>query len=583
MNLSAAARDDSSVLLHDAAARQWLLFRRPRQVCVASSPAEVAGVLAAVERAVAAGGYAAGFLSYEAAPAFDAALVVPPDSGFPLVWFGLYDAPEVVTLPPPPEDGADAIAWQVSVGADAYRAAISRIKDHIAAGDTYQVNYTIRLRAPFSGDPWPLFLRMVRAQGDGYGAWIQAGPWTIGCASPELFFRLDGQELVTRPMKGTAARGLGAAADARQADDLRASPKERAENLMIVDMARNDLGRIAATGSVTADPLCAAERYPTVWQLTSTVRGTTGASFTEILAALFPAASITGAPKVRTMRIIADLETAPRRIYTGAIGFLAPGRRAQFNVAIRTVLVDRARQTAEYGMGGGIVWDSEAESEWQECLVKARVLAAPMPDFDLLETLAWHPGSGYVLLDAHLARLAASAAYFGRAVEIAVVRQELAAAVARLPAQSQRVRLRVPADGRPIIDMQPLAPLPEPYRVAWAPRPVNPRDPLLYHKTTHRRVYDEARAAVPGVDDVLLVNDRDELTESCIANVLVEIDGRLVTPPVACGLLPGTLREHLLAKGMVTERIVTRSELRPGTRIFLANAVRGLWEVALAT
>jgi para-aminobenzoate synthetase/4-amino-4-deoxychorismate lyase len=352
---------------------------------------------------------------------------------------------------------------------------------------------------------------------------------------------------------------------------------------MIVDMARNDLGRIAATGSVTADPLCAAERYPTVWQLTSTVRGTTGASFTEILAALFPAASITGAPKVRTMRIIADLETAPRRIYTGAIGFLAPGRRAQFNVAIRTVLVDRARQTAEYGMGGGIVWDSEAESEWQECLVKARVLAAPMPDFDLLETLAWHPGSGYVLLDAHLARLAASAAYFGRAVEIAVVRQELAAAVARLPAQSQRVRLRVPADGRPIIDMQPLAPLPEPYRVAWAPRPVNPRDPLLYHKTTHRRVYDEARAAVPGVDDVLLVNDRDELTESCIANVLVEIDGRLVTPPVACGLLPGTLREHLLAKGMVTERIVTRSELRPGTRIFLANAVRGLWEVALAT
>jgi para-aminobenzoate synthetase/4-amino-4-deoxychorismate lyase len=584
MNLAADALTDSCVLLHDATARQWLLFRQPRQVCVASSPAEVAGVLAAVERAVAAGFHAAGFLAYEAAPAFDPALAVRPDTGFPLAWFGLYGAPEVVALPPASVEPAADLAWQVSVDNTAYRAAIGRIKAHIRAGDTYQVNYTVRLRAPCAGHPWPLFLQMVRAQGDAYGAWINAGPWTICCASPELFFRLDGLDLVTRPMKGTAARGLGSAADARQAAALCASPKERAENLMIVDMARNDLGRIAAVGSVAADPLCAPERYPTVWQLTSTVRGATAASFTEILAALFPAASITGAPKVRTMRIIADLETAPRRIYTGAIGFLAPQRRAQFNVAIRTVLVDRARRTAEYGMGGGIVWDSEAESEWQECLVKARVLTAPAPAFDLLETLAWRPGQpdgGYALLEAHLARLAASAAYFGRQVDIAAVRGELAAQAARWPSAPQRVRLRVPPDGRPIIEAQPLAPLPSPYRVVWAAHPVNARDPFLYHKTTCRRVYDEARAGALEADDVLLYNAHDELTESCIANVIVAQEDGLVTPPVSCGLLAGTLRESLLAEGRVRERVITRADLRSNPRLYLANAVRGVWEVFL--
>lgn len=579
MSLYAAVHDDQCVLLHDAVARQWLLFQRPQQVCIAESPAEVAGVLSTVERAVAAGGHAAGFLAYEAAPAFDTALAVRPDSGFPLAWFGIYAAPEVIELPPMTAIDSDAIAWQVSVNANAYRAAISRIKEHIAAGDTYQVNYTVRLQAPYTDDPWPLFLRMVRAQGHGYGAWINAGPWTICCASPELFFQLEGQKLVMRPMKGTAARGLGSAADAQQAADLCASPKERAENLMIVDMARNDLGRIAKTGSVTVNPLCVAERYPTVWQLTSTVRGTTTASFTEILAALFPAASITGAPKVRTMRIIADLETASRRIYTGSIGYMAPGRRAQFNVAIRTVLVNRMHQTAEYGMGGGIIWDSTAEAEWQECLVKARVLTAITPAFDLLETLAWQPDNGYVLIEAHLVRLAASAAYFGRTLNPAMIRHTLMAAVAHQPTQPQRVRLRVPADGIPVVEVQPLVPLPEPYRVAWATQPVNPCDPWLYHKTTHRRVYEEAQAAAPAADDVLLFNTRNELTESCIANIIVEIEGRLVTPPVACGLLPGTLREHLLAKGIVSERIITRAELHPNTRIFLANAVRGLWEV----
>jgi para-aminobenzoate synthetase/4-amino-4-deoxychorismate lyase len=581
VNLLEGAPADQSVLLHDAGAQQWLLFRRPRQVCAATSPDAVAAVLSEVERGVAAGGHAAGFLAYESAPACDPALTVRADGAFPLAWFGLYDAAEVVALPPPAEAATD-IAWQVSVDDAAYRAAIGRIKDHIRAGDTYQVNYTVRLRAPYAGDPWPLFLRMVRAQGAGYSAWVSAGPWTICCASPELFFRLDGQELVTRPMKGTAARGLGSAADDRQAAALCASAKDRAENLMIVDMARSDLGRIATVGSVTADPLCEPERYPTVWQLTSTVRGTTSASFTQILAALFPAASITGAPKVRTMQIIADLETAPRRIYTGAIGFLAPGRRAQFNVAIRTVLVDRARQTAEYGMGGGIVWDSEATSEWQECLVKARVLTTPMPAFDLLETLAWqpgHPDDGYVLRDAHLARLAASARYFGRTVDIAAVRRALATHAARFAAQPQRVRLRVPADGMPVIEHQPLMPLPAPYRVAFALRAVDARDRFLYHKTTHRRVYDEARAAAPGADDVLLYNDRGELTESCIANVFVEREGRLVTPPVACGLLPGVMRERLLAEGRATEQVIRRSDLRPETRVYLANAARGMWEI----
>ncbi len=299
-----------------------------------------------------------------------------------------------------------ALSWEPSICRKTYEAGIQKVRELIRKGDTYQVNYTYRLRAGFAGDPWALFAGMVQAQGAHYSAFIHAGDWVICCASPELFFRRQGADLLCRPMKGTSPRGLWSADDAAQAEALRTSVKNQAENVMIVDMVRNDLGRVARLGSVGVRSLFDVEKYPTLWQMTSTVKCETSASVPEIFGALFPAASITGAPKVRTMAIISELEDSPRRIYTGSIGFIAPGGFAQFNVAIRTVLIDRHAQAAEYGVGGGIVWDSVPETEFEECQTKSRILTTPRPQFALLETMRWTPKEGFYLLDLHLRRLA---------------------------------------------------------------------------------------------------------------------------------------------------------------------------------
>jgi para-aminobenzoate synthetase/4-amino-4-deoxychorismate lyase len=372
--------------LTDAASGEWLDFGAPRQVIEAHSLAEVIPALQQVQAQVARqGGWAAGLLSYEAAPAFDPALVVrsqPAQEAFPLLWFGLFDAPArraERAAPEPAGPPPEPLRWQVSQHYSRYQAAIERIKTHIARGDTYQVNYTLRLRAAFAGQPFELFERLAGAQQARYAAYLDLGRYVVCSASPELFFEaqpLGGGRLQVsaRPMKGTAARQARPEQDQAMAAWLQNDPKNRAENVMIVDMLRNDLGRIAEVGSVNVPRLFELERYPTVWQMTSTVTATTRASFGELMAALFPCASITGAPKVRTMQIIAALEEAPRRIYTGAIGWLAPGGQAQFSVAIRTALVDRHAGQVEYGVGGGIVWDSTPQGEWAEALLKARLL-----------------------------------------------------------------------------------------------------------------------------------------------------------------------------------------------------------------
>lgn len=554
---------------------------------VARTAASVLDVLAEVERRTAGGDlWAAGFVAYEAAPAMDAALVVRPADDFPPAWFGLYPEPDSIDLPPPPAGtagggGTAELAWTPSISEEDYRRAIARIRQYIRAGDTYQVNYSFRLRAAFAGDAWPFFLRLVAAQGSGQAAFLDTGDWTIASASPELFFRLQGRQIHSRPMKGTAARGLGSADDLRQAAWLRSSEKNRAENVMIVDMVRNDVGRIAALGSVEVERLFDMEKYPSLWQMTSTVRAETGAGLPDLFRAMFPAASITGAPKARTMEIIAELETAPRRIYTGSIGFVGPGRLAQFNVAIRTVLVDRRTGTAEYGVGGGIVWDSEAGAELHECRTKARVLTQTRPDFDLLETLRWTPGDGYFLLQRHLDRLAESADYFQRPLDLPAVRQALTQAAARFADRPQRVRLTVSADGRPRVQSKVLTPVAAPYRVRLAARPVDPSDVFLYHKTTRRAVYEQALASTPGCDDALLANPAGELTESTIANLVLELDGRLLTPPLRCGLLPGVLRAQLLAEGKIAEQALLVADLARASKIFLLNSVRGMWQVEL--
>jgi len=574
--------NQNSVVLYDNSRQQWLLFRRPLRILSTCRLDAVAGMLREVEQQVAGNQqYAAGFVAYEAGPAFDPALIVRPPGTFPLLWFGIYQVPEPISFPPLPANPAAVIAWEPSVSRSQYQHAFHAIKAYILAGETYQVNYSFRLRAPFVDDPWGLFVRMVHAQGYGYGAFVNTADWAVCSASPELFFTLADGVLTSNPMKGTVPRGLTQAEDLANGDWLTHSDKNRAENLMIVDMVRNDLGRIAEGASISVPRLFALEKYPTLWQLTSSVRCRTQAGLLDLFRALFPAASITGAPKVRTMQIIAELENTPRRIYTGTVGFLAPGGWAQFNVAIRTVLVDKASQTAEYGVGGGIVWDSEQGDELDECYTKARILTRPAPVFALLETLLWTPADGYCLLEEHLARLSDSAAYFSRPVDIAAIRAQLHHLVADLPAAPYRIRLALSLECGSEVEAHLLKPLPQPYRIRLASRPINAQDPWLYHKTTHRRVYEQALADVPGYDDVLLWNAQGELTESCIANIVVEREGRLLTPPVRSGLLAGIHRNRLLRQDKVIEQVVKADDLGQCSRIWLVNSVRGMWEVSL--
>ncbi len=574
--------EDDTVILYDALTGEWLKFARPARVMMARAVDEVLAALREVEASVDDGAWAAGFVSYEASPAFDAALTVQADDGdFPLLWFGLYAAPEVIPAPTPPDGDAPSIPWQADITEDEYARGFAQVKAAIARGETYQVNYTFRLRAPFHGHAWDLFRRMARAQGSGYPVYVQTADWTICSASPELFFTLQESTLTSKPMKGTAARKRTPAEDRVQADWLYTSEKNRAENVMIVDMVRNDMGRIARIGSVHVPHLFSVEKYRTVWQMTSTVQCETDASLVNVFRALFPASSITGAPKARTMQLISALEKHPRRIYTGSLGYLAPGRRTQFNVAIRTVLIDRRTNQAEYGLGGGIVWDSEGRDELQEAYTKARVLTQPTPRFELLETMLWDPESGFRHLDAHLARLAESADHFSAPVAVDALRGNLSALTATLAPRPQRVRVLAALDGETRLEASPLAALPSPYRVRLARCPVDSRDVFLYHKTTWRRVYDEARRELPDCEDVLLFNERGELTESTIANLVLERDGAWLTPPVACGLLPGIERARLLAEGRLQEAVLTVDDLYRADRILLVNSVRRIWQAVL--
>ncbi len=572
------------IVLRTGPAGRWWSFGQSQRIVSARHVAEVLPALRAVLEAVeTTGSYAAGFIAYEAAPAFDQALVTHDETDFPLLWFALCDAPrQLIELPPVPSAPWPVLDWTPSITPDTYREAITTIRQHIERGDTYQVNFTYRLRSQVTADPWTLFWQLARAHDPPYGAFIDTGDWAICSLSPELFFHLDDTTIVSRPMKGTMPRGLWYADDQEKAAALRASHKDQAENVMIVDMVRNDLGHIADTGSVQVPELFALERYPTVWQMTSTVQARTTAPLDQILQAIFPAASITGAPKRRTMQLITQLESTPRRIYTGAIGFIAPNRRAQFNVAIRTLLIDRTSGQGEYGVGGGVVWDSHAGGEWAESQVKARVLHTPRPAFDLLETLRWTPDEGFWLLDLHLTRLAQSADYFGYRIDLVHIRQALASATADLPAAGHKVRLLVSRHGACQVETGLLEPtstdVPE---IALARTPVDRHNPFLYHKTTHREVYAVARAACPDVSDVLLFNEQGEVTESTIANVVVDIDGRLYTPPIRCGLLAGTFRAWLLAQGQIHEQVLSISDILNSPRVYLINSVRGMWRVGV--
>ena len=575
----------NQAIIHDPQSGHWLQFMHPRIVLQAGTLSDIMPLLTEVERLVRCDGlYAAGWISYEASRAFDPALCAHPPTSFPLACFGLFRPPALMkALPAAADLSSDAITWRPSVNRDEYDAAIARIRNHLASGDTYQVNYTLRHWGIFRGDPWELFLKTCADAP--YGAFVDTDAFSLCSASPELFFSLHDERIFSKPMKGTAARGMTLTEDRKNTVCLYESEKNRAENVMIVDMIRNDLGRIARTASVTVPRLFEIEKYPTVWQMTSTVEAMTAASFPEILEALFPCASITGAPKVKTMEIIASIETTPRNIYTGAIGFVSPDRRARFSVAIRTILIDKIASRAEYGVGGGIVWDSTAAEEYEECLNKAKIILdppSPRP-FELLETLLWTPDEGSFLLTRHLERLRESALYFDYPYDEALIRQTLDEKVEALPSEPYRLRLLLSRNGELKCSSVPLS-LADGrlLRVRLARQAVHSRDPFLYHKTTRRDLYEKALVSFPDADDVLLYNEAGEVTESCIANVVILRSGRFVTPPVRCGLLNGTYRAELLDRGEISEETVTLLELKRAEKIFLINSVRKWREAVLS-
>lgn len=568
----------------------------PVGVLEATRHDEVRGVLDAAEGAAARGLWVAGYVAYEAAPGLDPALSVrarvasDPFERLPLAWFAMFERREDTVLPAPQADPdlSTAEAWRPSIDRATYDRAIARIRDHIARGETYQVNYTLRLRSLVEGDERGLYRDLCYAQRGAFAGYLNLGRYRVLSASPELFFRLDDDVLTTKPMKGTAPRGRWPAEDRAVAERLRGSVKDRAENAMIVDLLRNDVGRVAVPGSVAWSDVFDLERFETVWQLTSTVtaRVRPDAGIADVFAAMFPCGSVTGAPKARTMELIADLEDSPRGVYCGAVGYLAPPGSghpsARFNVPIRTVVLDAETGTAEYGVGGGITWDSKAAGEYEETVAKARVLVDRRPGFELYETILHEPGQGFRHLGRHLARLRSSCEYFGFALDEPAVVAAAEREAARFPDRAARVRVVVDRRGRVTSGGLPLPEPVELVRVAVDEvEPVDPSDPMVFHKTTRRRRYEEAKARHPDADDVVLTNVRGEITETTIANVAVKLGDRWWTPPLDAGLLPGVGRELALEEGRVEERPITVAELRHAEGVALVSDNRGWRTVEL--
>lgn len=588
-----------------------LLFSKPVEYLQCRAADDSNAFLAKCQEKLDQGFYLAGWFAYEFGLGLEARLRrLQPRADTIVAELGVYGRPTIfdhqtgqwnrpVELQPVASPQPGRISnIRLSQNQSDYEENIARIKSYIAAGDTYQVNYTLKLLFDYSGSTDALYMQLRRNQLVSYSAYLGRGQRRILSFSPELFFRKQGTCCMVRPMKGTSRRGRSLQEDAELATALHNDRKNRAENVMIVDLLRNDLGRLATMGSVTVTSLFDVETYESLLQMTSTIRGETPdhLALSDLFAALFPCGSVTGAPKIRTMEIIHELENGPRGVYTGAIGYLAPNGDAQFNVPIRTVVLDRGR--AEMGIGSGIVADSEPGNEWRECCLKADFLRKPRHDFQLIETLLWVPDEGYWLLAYHLDRLQASASYFGYAMQRQELHDRLAAyADDMFAGEHYRVRLLMDRQGEITLSHSP-CPTPL-YRTLPPPGPQPPRakarlaeqttssaDTFLYHKTTHRQLYNQLwqEADQQGYLDYIFTNEQGEVSEGAITNLFIERDGIFFTPPLTAGLLPGVLRRYLLESfpEQVKEKRLRPADLNAkGVTLYLGNSVRGLVPVKL--
>lgn len=597
----------------DVRDRYSYLLTDPERILVTHRPEEVPSLLTEAGEWQAKGFPVAGFLSYEAGYALENAFAsdTPGSYPFPLAWFGVYPgllrfdhllarweqvgptAPE--RLEQAPEDPlsvyGEPIDPRFSFSEAEYMEKIREVRRSIARGDIYQANLTGKFSFPFSGDPFSLYLRLRAAQPVPYGAFLRTASACIVSLSPELFFRVRKGRIETRPMKGTAPRGLTDALDRKACLALKRDPKNRAENVMIVDLLRNDLGRVCRTGSIGVSRLFEVQRYRTLLQMVSTVSGTLHPSTgpPAILRALFPCGSVTGAPKISSMRLLRALEPAPRGVYTGAIGILLPGGDMTFSVAIRTLTVENDR--AEAGAGGGIVWDSRPEEEFREAHQKARFLVERSVEFELVETFLWTASGGFRFLPEHLRRLSSSARYFGFRFRRDAVLAALGSAIRNRGGDDPgRVRLLLRRDGHVSATVSPFPDagnVRPPWPVTLSRIAVSSRDPFVRHKTTNRAWRDDElrKARSAGFKEVLFLNERGELAEGAITNIFVEISGRLYTPPAACGLLEGVYRRRILSdrRWRASERILYPEDLEKADRIFLTNSLREKVPAVLCT
>jgi para-aminobenzoate synthetase/4-amino-4-deoxychorismate lyase len=591
-----ARLEEAFVLLDNSSGRgpPSQLFTAPKEIIVAETPEEVANAFQRLEAGLAAGLHAAGFFSFELGYVLEPRLaaLLPADRKVPLLWFGLYDAPALL-------GEADVDRWlstHTKSGSyqfsnvsrawtkEEYVARFEKVQEKIRAGDIYQLNLTFKARFRLSGSPLTFYRDLRQRQRVAYGGIVDTGEVTVLTASPELFFEMKGRMIETRPMKGTSPRGGTPDADTEARRVLSTDVKQRAENLMIVDLMRNDIGRISEIGSVHVTDLFTVETYRTLHQMTSGVRATLLEEVTlaSLMEAIFPPGSVIGAPKIRAQELIAEYETEPRGVYCGAIGSIAPDGQALFNVAIRSPVIFRDG-SGEMGIGSGVVYDSVGAKEYDECLLKMKFLTDPPKTFELIETLLWERDKGFWLIERHFERLNASARYFSFKLDEAAARTALEREVAISGRDHARLRVRLllAEDGRVTVTSAPLpaAAANAVMRYVISPTRLDSSDAFLFHKTTRRELYDQEwkhYSDTTGADEVLYVNERGELAEGSRTNIFVERNGVLITPPLPAGLLPGVLRAELIASGRAVEGVLRLEDLTSGDRVYLGNSVRGL-------
>ena len=553
-------------------------FTQPIKELKTRDLAEVADLLAQVESYQEQGYYVVGYVSYEAAPAFEEKLAVhkAPLLGEYLLYFTVHDRVETSPIPLTYDDIDLPSNWQEVTSEADYEKAIAQIHHHLRQGDTYQVNYTVQLKQDLSANPFAIYNRMVVEQEAGYNAYIEHDEMAVISMSPELFFEQNDRELTTRPMKGTTQRGVTDQEDLAQASWLEQDPKNRSENMMIVDLLRNDMNRISEVGSEHVERLCQVEQYSTVWQMTSTIESQLrlDVDLVAIFRSLFPCGSITGAPKIATMKIIKDLEPQPRGVYCGTIGLLLPNGRRIFNVAIRTIQLHQGK--AIYGVGGGITWDSTWESEYREVHQKAAVLYRKQARFKLITT-GRISQKQLLFEDQHLERLTKASRYFSYPFDPKDLRQKIEIECQACDShQDYRMRISLSKSGEIELSRQLLTPLsPDFCHTKLCLQETDLNQAFTYFKTTHRPHLSL------GKQEIIYHNAAGELLETSIGNLVLKIDGKLYTPPINLGILSGIYRQHLLGKGQVEEKILTLADLNQAEAVYGCNAVRGLYELLL--